>query len=125
MIELICRNASADVQYPLSPLPENMFVLYRMCVRCQAFARLISSTPLPGPLPSGERAPHPARAAPPTQPLRPLPSSSSPSGQAGFWAPAAAFFEVTSGHVRLVAQQQQPPRLLAFVKHARLLLHHP
>src|SRR5438445_5205290 len=47
------------------------------------------------------------------------------SGQAGFGAPAAAFFQVTSRHVRLVAQQQQPPMLLGFVKEARLLLEHP
>src|SRR6266446_4585852 len=47
------------------------------------------------------------------------------SGEAGFGAPASAFFQVTSGHVRLVAQQQQPPMLLGFVKEARLLLEHP
>src|SRR5260370_24322902 len=44
--ELISSKISSEVHCPPSPLPEHMFVLYRMCVRCQAFARLISSTPL-------------------------------------------------------------------------------
>src|SRR5207245_11533782 len=53
------------------------------------------------------------------------PSHPFPSGQAGFWAPAAVFFEVSGGLVRLVAQHQQPSVLLRLVEQSRLLLKHP
>src|SRR5712692_11908434 len=42
--EWICWKTSSEVQLPLTPPSEHMFVLYRNYVRCQGFRRLILRT---------------------------------------------------------------------------------